>query len=129
MIYLDTSVLLAQLLATDERPPPELWSEALIASRLLEYEVWTRVHARGLARSHGSAARELLARMAMVELSPVALQRALEPFPVSVRTLDAIHLATIDYLSARRIDIRLATYDERMSRAARALSIEMRFDR
>jgi predicted nucleic acid-binding protein len=61
----------------------------------------------------------------MVELSPVALRRALEPFPAAVRTLDALHLASIDYLRAQRLPISLATYDERMARVAAAMSIPL----
>lgn len=41
MIYLDTSVALAHLLAEDRRPPEALWDETLVSSRLLEYELWT----------------------------------------------------------------------------------------
>lgn len=125
MIYVDPSVLLAQLLAEDRRPPRGLWDEPLIASRLAEYEVWNRIDARSLAESHGEAARQLLARVAMVELSPVALRRALEPFPAPVRTLDALHLASLDYLRAQRLRVTLATYDERMARAAREMSIPL----
>ena len=47
MIDLDTSVLLAQLLAEDCRPPAFLWAEPLVASRLLEYETWLRLNAIG----------------------------------------------------------------------------------
>ena len=50
MIYLDTSVALAYLLAEDRTPPETLWREPLIASRLLEYELWNWIHARGLRR-------------------------------------------------------------------------------
>ena len=39
---------LAHLLAEDRRPPASLWSETLVASRLLEYEIRTRLHARDL---------------------------------------------------------------------------------
>jgi hypothetical protein len=46
MIYLDTSVALAHLLSEDRRPADALWSETIVASRLLEYELWTRIHAR-----------------------------------------------------------------------------------
>ena len=56
LIYLDSSVALAQLLAEDRTPPETLWQESLVASRLLEYEVWNRVNARGLGRSHGEEA-------------------------------------------------------------------------
>ena len=81
MIYLDTSVALAHLLAEDRVPPEALWQEPLISSRLIEYEIWTRIHARKLARSHGDEVRTLLGRIALVELSLPVLARALEPFP------------------------------------------------
>lgn len=125
MIYIDTSVLLAQLLAEDRRPPPEIWQQSLLASRLLEYEVWCRLHARGLASSHGEPARQLLGRISFLELAPLVLGRALEPFPEPVRTLDALHLASIEFLRGRRMDVRLATYDRRMSAAAQAMGIPL----
>lgn len=126
MIYLDTSVALAHLLAEDRRPPAALWSEELVTSRLLEYEVWVRLHARELGRSHGDMARLLLARLAWVELRPPVLERALHPFPVPVRTLDALHLATLGFLRERGKDPVLATYDERMAEAAGAMGITLR---
>jgi len=125
VIYVDSSVLLAQLLAEDRRPPRTLWDRSLIASRLVEYEVWNRIHARQLGASHGEAARNLLARVSMVELSPIVLRRALEPFPAPVRTLDALHLASVDYLRAQRLAVSLATYDEHMANVARKLSISL----
>jgi len=123
MIYLDTSVALAQLLAEDRVPAPGLWHEPLVSSRLIEYEIWTRLHARGLGRSHGEHARALLARLAIVELVPPVLERALEPFPTAVRTLDALHLASIEFLRRRGQQVALASYDDRMVAAARALGI------
>ena len=125
MIYLDTSVALAHLLAEDRSPPPSLWDETLVSSRLLEYELWNRLHARGLARSHGDHARELLQRLALLELAPPVLARALEPFASPVRTLDALHLASIEFLRERRQDIRLASYDTRMINAARRMGISV----
>jgi prevent-host-death family protein len=47
LIYLDSSVALAQLLGGDMRLPPRLWGEDLVSSRLLEYEFWTRANAVG----------------------------------------------------------------------------------
>jgi len=124
MIYLDTSVLLAQLLAEDRRPPPELWPETLCSSRLLEYEVWTRLNARNLATSHGQAARDLLGRVSFLELSPVVLERALEPFPQPLRTLDALHLASALYLASRGQSIALASYDLRLTAVAEQVGID-----
>jgi len=125
MIYLDTSVALAELFAEDRRPPDALWREPLVSSRLLEYELWTRVIGRGAARTHGDAVREILARVSLVELAPTVLARALEPFPAPVRTLDALHLATAQFLVAGRQRLSLATYDERMRVCAEAMGIEL----
>jgi hypothetical protein len=123
VIYLDTSVALAQLLAEDRSPPAGVWSAPLVSSRLLEYELWTRVHARRLSASHGDAARDLLARIAFLELAPPVLARALEPFPTPVRTLDALHLASLDFIRSQGQRVELATYDERLREAARALGL------
>ncbi|MGA2383093.1 MAG: PIN domain-containing protein [Gemmatimonadales bacterium] len=125
MIYLDTSVALAQLLAEDRKPPAALWQASLVSSRLLEYEVWVRLHARGLAASHGEAARELLARVAFVELDRRVLARALEPFPTAVAALDALHLASAEFVRGHGQDVALASYDRQMIRAADALGLEI----
>jgi len=125
VIYLDTSVALAHLLAEDRTPPESIWQETLVASRLLEYEVWNRIHARGLSRSHGEEARILIGRVALIELAPPVLARALEPFPIPVRTLDGLHLASIESLRARRQTITLASYDERLLAGAQALGIPL----
>ena len=121
MIYLDTSVALAHLLAKDRSPPEKLWQEHLISSRLLEYEIWTRIHAHKLARSHADEVRSLLGRVALVEMSAPVLARALEAFPKPVRTLDALHLAAMDFLHKQGQSVALASYDDRMINAARAL--------
>jgi predicted nucleic acid-binding protein len=123
MIYVDSSVLLAQLLAEDEQPPASLWDLPLVTSRLAQYEVWTRLNARGLSPSHGEAAARLLGRLHLVELLPFVLARALDPFPSPVRTLDALHLASMEFLRAKGLRIELAAYDERLASAARELEI------
>lgn len=112
-------------MAKDRKPPPELWSASIVSSRLTEYELWNRVHAYGLAGSHGAAARELLGRMAFLELAPEVLKRSLEPFPFRVRTLDALHLASFDFLQRRHRDLQLASFDDRMARAESALGFDL----
>ena len=125
MIYLDTSVVLAQILAEDRAPPEDLWEEPLVTSRLLQYEVWTRIHARRLARSHGDLVRAILSRLAFLELAAPVLARALEPFPVVVRTLDALHLASLEFLREREPGVRFASYDGRQVKVARRLGAEV----
>ena len=125
MIYVDASVLLAHLFAEDRRPPTEFWKQTLVGSRLLRYEVWTRIHKRKLAESHGDAAEAILSRIALLELWPPVLTRALQAFPVPVRTLDGLHLASVDYLRRQGQTVELATYDRRMSDAARVMGIPL----
>jgi len=123
MIYLDTSVVMAHLLAEDRQPPASLWDEILVSSRLLQYELWTRINARRLAASHGGLAEAILDRLIMLELAPAVLARALEPFPCPVRTLDALHLASLEFLRDQRQRVQLASYDARMLDAAAKLAI------
>jgi|SRR5579859_3104004 predicted nucleic acid-binding protein len=125
MIYLDSSVLLAQLLRERREPPEAIWQADLVSSRLLEYEVWVRMHARGLAVANRRAIEAALAEIVLIELAPYVLRRALEPFPVQLRTLDVLHVSTIEYLRDIGQIIQLASYDQRLNAAARALEIEL----
>ena len=123
MIYVDSSVLLADLFAEPRSPPERLWDDDLASSQLLAYEVWNRVHVYGLVLSHGARARGLLARVSLTAMSEAALARALEPFPVAVRTLDALHLATMDFIRESGEPVQLASYDNRLIAAAETLGI------
>lgn len=123
MIYLDTSVLLAHLLAEDRSPPPAIWDEPLVASRLMEYEAWVRLRSRGLEESHGAHLRDALARVGFLEMVGPVLERAVTGFPVPLRTLDALHLASADFLRSQGAPVRLASYDERLLEGARAVKL------
>ena len=123
MIYLDSSVALAHLLAEDHAFGESLWEQPMISSRLLEYEVWNRMHGRGLGRSHGEAVRALIARVALIEMTPPVLARALEPFAIAVRTLDALHLASMEFIRSRLQTVELASLDARLLTGARAQGI------
>lgn len=125
MIYLDSSVALAHLLAEDRAPSERLWVEDLVSSRLLEHEVWTRIHARKLSRSHEEPIRALFARLAFLDLSRPVLDRALEPFPIPVRTLDALHLASVEFLRRNGQKVELATLDSRQAAAAKRMRIPL----
>jgi predicted nucleic acid-binding protein len=122
LIYVDSSVLLARLLSEDRAPSDALFDGDVVASRLVEYEVWNRMHVR-MPGQADNAVVALLAQVELVEMTPDILERALEPFPVHVRTLDALHLATMVHLVARRQTVELASYDRRLLAAAEALAI------
>lgn len=123
MIYVDTSVVLVHLLAEDRRPPEAFWADDLVASRLLAYEAWNRLHALGLADSRASDLTAILGHLSMLELVPEVLARALQPFAVPVRTLDALHLASASFLESRGQSVFLASYDARLVEAARAIKL------
>lgn len=125
MIYIDSSVLLADVLAEPRCPPATLWDEELASSRLLAYEVWNRIHVTGLSASHAARAQALLARTNLTEMSQAALARALEPWPVALRTLDGLHLATVEFLRRQGEAVELASYDNRLITAAEALGIPL----
>ena len=59
----------------------------------------------------------------LLELSPPVLARALDAFPTSVRTLDALHLASCEFLRNQGQSIALTSYDGRMIALARAMDI------
>lgn len=128
MIYLDTSVVLAHLLSEERRPAASMWDESLVSSRLLEYEIWSRLHSLRLGERHGEKTKVLLARVNFLELVPPVLVRALEPWPLPVRTLDAMHLASMAWLIAQRQSVALASYDDRQIAVARALGFEIADD-
>jgi hypothetical protein len=126
LIYLGSSVALAQLLGEDRSPPDTFWQGPLVSSRLLEYVVWNRVRAQGLGSTVSGAMRTLIGRLRLVELiPPPVLARALQPFPVPVRTVDALHLATIDFVRGQGETVELASYDNRLLAAARALGVAL----
>lgn len=125
MIYLDTSVALAAILVEDRRPPAEFWRHPLVSSRLIEYEMRVRLNALGLTVTHHDAASQVLAHLALLELVGPILQRAHDAFPAAVRTLDALHLASVAFLVEQGADVQLATYDHRQRQCAESMGIDL----
>jgi predicted nucleic acid-binding protein len=125
MIYLDTSVAIAQLLSEERVPPEALWREQLCSSRLFHYELMVRLNRERSKKEVIEAAEALCGRLTTIEMRPDVLARILEPFPISLRTLDAIHLATAQFLSRQGTKVRIATYDIRMREAATAMNFDL----
>ena len=65
----------------------------------------------------------------MIEMVGPVLERALQPFPVPVRTLEAIHLSALEFARTQKQNVQLASYDERLLAAARLLGIAVWNDR
>lgn len=92
---------------------------SLVASALVRTEVARAV----LPHSDGAVARAqvVLALVDLIRVNDQILREAGALLPPEVRSLDAIHLATVVHL---RQDVStLITYDARMTAAARALKL------
>lgn len=120
-VYLDTSTALAHLLSESERPPEELWQEALVSSRLLAHEMTTRLRAMDLEDTHGPLARRLLSHVALLEMIQPVIGECGEKLPGALRTLDALHLSSMVFLREQGAALRLASYDRRLNAAAEGM--------
>lgn len=83
------------------------------------------LHSRRLGNSHGEPLHAILGRVAFVELLPAVLAHALDPFPQPLRTLDALHLATLEFLREHGPAPRLLSYDQRLISAARKAGFDV----
>ncbi|MDP9222726.1 MAG: type II toxin-antitoxin system VapC family toxin [Actinomycetota bacterium] len=130
--YVDASVLLRVVLAEPE--PLTEWSAMLpVSSELIRVEC-LRVIERArfsLRVSDEQSARhraDVLEAIDSFGLSPVTgsvLERASDPFPTSLGTLDAIHLATALELRTVYPDMTFATHDRELATAARSVGFSV----
>jgi len=133
-VYLDSSVLLRLLLG--EPGPLRQWRkiELGVVSALAEVEclrTLDRIRVRGalpeqkLAETR-AAVYDLLEALETVDISRTVLSRAGSPFPTSLGTLDAIHLATaMAYRDMRGMELRFATHDAALATAARSVGFDV----
>ena len=125
MIYLDTSIALASLFDEPRSPAIEFWNQPMASSRLLQYELLVRFNALGTAPEAVGKARVFLEGIVLVDLDQPALARALQQFPLVVRTLEAIHLATMEFLRVQGLEVEVATYDRRLAETAGAMGFKL----
>ena len=123
LVYLDSSAFVKLVLAEPETPALVAalgGVTRLIASEILEVEAL-----RATRRGGGDieTARDQLAGVSMLPLSSDVRARASHLDPPSLRSLDAIHIATVLSVGAR-LDA-VYTYDERMALAARDAGLEV----
>ena len=63
----------------------------------------------------------LVASLELVEIDPIVLERAAQPMPTELGTLDAIHLATaLLWKEMTHVDLVMATHDRALALGARA---------
>jgi predicted nucleic acid-binding protein len=131
--YIDSSVLLR--VALGEPGALGSWSriERPTSSELVRIETLRTIDR---ARVQGRLDEEDVARLradllrtietfALVALSDIVTARATEPFPTSVGTMGAIHLASAVLARERIPDLHFATHDGQLGLAARAVGFDV----
>ena len=132
--YLDSSVLLREVLGQPNKLKE--WSNIKngVASALVEVEclrTLDRLRLRvGLSDQDLADRREVVYRLmdelALVEPVGAVLNRAAQPLPTPLGTLDAIHLSTaILWRELRGEDLVMATHDPALATAARASGLRV----
>lgn len=126
--YIESSVVLRRLLP-QSGAIPNLTQWRLFSSQLLDVEVrrvLLRYHFER-ALSAAALARRLLEwnifrdSMEIVLISNGIMQRAAEPFPTLLNSLDAIHLATaLGWTARTQQSVTILTHDRRLGVAASA---------
>jgi predicted nucleic acid-binding protein len=132
--YLDASVLLRLILGKPK--PLAEWRrvDSAVASALTEVEclrALDRLMRLGSLTAEELAERRtavyrLLEAVEVVDVARPVLQRAAEPFPTPLGTLDAIHLSTaLAWRDARALSPAMATHDKALATAARSVGLEV----
>ena len=131
--YVDSSVVIRVVLG--EANPLEAWGrlERSVASELVRVECLRTLDRARLAgrlddvtvASRRSGLLELLDGLELVGLEPAILDRAADPFPTSISTLDAMHLATALAIRDDIPSMAFATHDQSLGIAAAAMGFEV----
>ncbi len=132
-VYVDSSVLLR--VALGEPHPLREWRRISrpIASELIRLEcrrtidrarIRERLSDETVAQQRG-VVLEIIDTFDIVPLNTVVLERAAEPFPTLVGSLDAMHLATALLIRSQVEHLRFATHDAELAIAARAMGFEV----
>jgi len=132
-VYVDSSVLLRVVLGEPGRL--RIWSKITtpVASELIRLECLRTIdRARirfGLpdqeVASRRAAVLEAIDTFLLVPIQPAVLERAAEPFPTLLGSLDALHLASALLVRDRFDELVLATHDEALALAARAVGFRV----
>jgi predicted nucleic acid-binding protein len=132
--YLDSSVVLRILLGAPGALPRWKAMRPVISSALVEVEclrtldrlrLGDRISPEEIAVRRESV-YDFVSRMDIVDVTAPVLARAAQPFPVPLKTLDAIHLATaMLWREAEQDELVIATHDEALGLAARAVGFKV----
>ncbi len=132
-VYVDSSVLLRVVLG--ERGRLELWPSITnpVSSELIRLECLRTID-RARVRldlddrqiaNYRADVLEAIDAFTLVALDSTVLERAADPFPTSLGSLDAIHLASALLARDSVEGLVFATHDDELSTAARATGFQV----
>lgn len=126
MIYLDTSALVKQIRAEPESSALADWLDARretprISSALAEVELPRAI--RAVAPAGLSSVPAVLARLNLFEIDALIRATAASYDDRTLRSLDAIHLATAQIASTAAPLTAFVVYDKRLTAAAKDLGL------
>jgi predicted nucleic acid-binding protein len=131
-VYVDSSVLLRVVLNESKRLAA--WSRitTAVSSELIRVEclrvldrlrLSSAMDDRELSRRRATTL-EVLEGFELVRVNRAIIERASDPFPTLLRTLDALHLASALLVRSRYKSIRFATHDDELADAALGLGFK-----
>ena len=129
--YLDSSVVLRYLLVGDTEIRRAMEYSRLVSSELLEIECRRTINRCRMQNELSDSTLvqalerldETLKMIDLIELDRNIKHRAMDSFPVVVKTLDALHLATVLALAKEENadEVHVFSYDKAMNLCARVL--------
>ena len=129
-VYLDSSVLLRVIMGEPAALPEFRAIELAVSSELLRVECLRtidRLRMRGMLNDAEVSRRSVgvldaIQRVELVPITAPVLDRASQPFPTTLGTLDAIHLSSaLLWQQSEGPPLTLLTHDTELATAARAL--------
>ena len=132
-VYVDASVLLRIVLGEPDRL--DVWPriDDAVSSELVRVESLRTIDRARIVLGlpddevarRRSAILEAIDAFSIVPVNSAILERAAEPFPTLIGSLDAIHLASAVLVRAEGDDLSFATHDLELGRAARSVGFEV----
>jgi predicted nucleic acid-binding protein len=131
--YIDSSVLLRVVLGEPE--PLPFWGriDHALSSELIRLECLRTIDRARVQLQLGDDAvsrqradvLEAIDSLSLIPLTARVLERAAEPFPTLIGSLDAIHLASALLVREQYDELLLATHDQQLAVAARAMGLSV----
>jgi hypothetical protein len=131
--YIDSSVLLRVVLGEPESLASWARIDQALSSELIRLECLRTIDRARIQLRLGDDAvsrqradvLEAIDSLSLIPLTTLVLERAAEPFPTLVGSLDAIHLASALLVGEPYGELLFATHDQQLAIAARAMGLSV----